>query len=355
MSFEGAQNWWRTAGKLALCGASIVAIAWAMLWIDARGGIDDVSASIVSLEPVPRSGDERFREALDHLGHSAPRTFDYNGNEVHFSSRTTRKSPREVLLDYQRTFVQRGINETLYRRPLGSYLSALSSRETTGELDPSIVEGYEAMMSGQMVPIDLTADYASLGGGFVKGRPRTRSQAETVFERHGRGTDFAELFEGYRFIEAFRRDDSNRTAVTAVWSGESFEVERQFPELASSRGSSPGEETRGDDSEPAIPPCSSCRRALQFDGRGADRPYAVDAYVSARPVEQVAAQYDRLMRRRGWRRTDVNRMLERIAPHAPFDGGDRPVIQYRRGETVVTLEFQSRSSRGTAVTAFRSN
>ena len=326
--------------KLGICGLSIVAIAWAILILDGSGDVKSGSADILSLNPVPLSNTAKLENALKSLGHSEPRTYDFNGNEVAFSSRTTRKPQMRIIEEYQRAFVRQGLNEEVY-------MPVDRSGDPDAETREALQKRREAMMSGQIVPIEVHPNYAVMGAGMVEGQPATRAALETHL-RHNDWENYESMFDGYRFIETFRDPESGSTSVTASWSRGSFDVKKHMPKRYPQRQvASP---------RSPVPRCLGCTRVMGFDGRANASPDELGVYGTKRDPDRVARFYDDAMHRRGWRRTDTSLLLNRVLDRAEDVRPGAAFRQYSRGESQITMSIRKTPGLDkTTVTTYQSN
>jgi hypothetical protein len=315
--------------KLAFCGATIAMVAWAIVIVDGSGDVKETSADLLSLSPVPMTNTARFEEALDGLNHSEPRVFDHNGNEIGFSSRTTRKRPTRLLADYQRAFVEAGINERTYLgRPGADVDPDKPVDDRLRAADQEALVRQEAMMSGQVIPLDIDKERVSMGSVLVEGKPQTRRALREQFKETG-PKNLGELYDGYRYIVAERDEESGVTSVTAAWSRGEFDMERNRPKT--------GREARKLDEQTGIPTCVGCSRVTDFSGQA----NAVDDHVaifgSRRDPGQLTHFYDQAMRQRGWKRTSTNRMLDSVLDYAEQAPDRLRLRQYERNGEMTTI------------------
>lgn len=331
--------------KLGICGASILAIGWAILMLDGSE-VQEASADILSVSPAPLTNTARFEKSLKALGHGEPRVYDYNGNEVGFSTRYVRhKKPRRLLEQYQREFVRQGLNEQTYQNQPGSELDRSDPKYLEKSADAAS-ERVEAMMSGQIVPLEVHDGYAAMGAGLITGKPSTRAQARQRLKAP-KTDDFDELFEGYRMIEIFREPSSGATAVTAAWSRGDFEMKNHRPDRhADQRGVNPSL---------AIPSCMGCKRSVRFGGKANAKPDAVNIFETSQKPSRVVDFYDETMANRGWRRTETNQMLDRVLGGAGDVSSGTIFRQYRRANSEVSMRIRYAPSLDkTTITAYQS-
>lgn len=331
------------AFKLALCGASLVAIAVGIV-LFGGGEVEQSRADIFALDGAGASNTARFEDTLRSLGHTQPRSYDFNGNEVSFSTRHTRKDPRRLVEQYQRAFVRRGINQESYLGFPGSESDEGDERDEGG-VSTELQKRREALMSGQIVPLEIEENYVMMGGTLVSGKPQTRTAFREEL-REQTPERLAEMFAGYRSIEIFRDEESGSTSVTAAWSRGDFDIKKHMPEQYPRR--------RGVDPDPLVPACLGCLRQMRFAGRANTRPDDLSIFRSNRPPEQVARFYDEVMKNRGWRRTPTSRTLEGLLDPAGDIEGAAIFRRYQRGDRDVTISIRSHPEHNeTTVTAHR--
>ena len=319
-----------TLMKLGVCGATIVCIGWAILILGGDGDVEETSADILSVNPVPLTNTARFENSLEALGHTEPRTYDLNGNEVAFSSRTTHKKPVRLVEEYQREFVRQGLNEETY---IG--LPSAGSNGGVGTAEDEGIEEFqtyrEAMMSGQPIPLEASERHVTMGAGLIDRGVTTRRQLRN---RLGSGdlASYAESFDGYRFIEAFRDPESGSTSVTAVWSRGDFDMTKNMPKrFPKKRGVNPSTD---------IPACIGCTRMMQFGGRANAEPNAVNIFETNIGPGRIAQFYDRAMRGRGWRPAASSRLVNEVLPYLEGVDPQTKFRQYSKGGESVLMRIR---------------
>lgn len=327
--------------KLGLCGASLVAVACCIVIIGGESGVEDSRADILAFGPLAETNTERFEDSLQGLGHGEPRIYSFNGNEVGFSTRTTRRKPRRLVEEYQRAFVRNGINRQMYVGLPGTE----QFEERFDDPEAEIQRRREALMSGQIVPLEIGDTYAVMGGALVEGEPQTRDELEaTLRERQPEQLD--ELFAGFRTIEIFRAPEANSTSVTASWSRGEFDIKRHMPEQhPRAEGVAP---------DRVVPACMGCVRQMRFAGRANAQPDDVQIFRSEQKPSEIARFYDRAMRNRGWRRTETDRTLGRLLDRTRSGETERYFRQYERDDRGVTINIRRSSVFDeTTVTTYR--
>ncbi len=324
--------------KLGGCAASILVVGWAVLVFDG-GEVDEASADILSLSPVPLSNTARFENSLDALGHGEPRVYDFNGNEVAFSTRYTDDNPARVVADYQRTFVEHGLNEQAY----GTRPGAEGGDDEAGGASH---RQRAAMLSGQPVPLTLGENYASMGAALVADSPETRRQLERVVASPPT-EEVDEFFQGFRLVEVFRDPSTGSTSVTASWSRGEFEASRHMPSEPS-----PGRAGRA---EGEIPVCEGCLRMVDFSGEANATSNTVKLFGTDRDKRQVTRFYDRQMAQQGWQQARESQIFNRVVPFADGYDVEATVRRYKRGDESVALGIRRHPSLDkTLVTTYQS-
>lgn len=121
-------------------------------------------ADLTWLDGAPLTPTQRFGQALDELGHEPPRLYDLNDNEIFFSTRVVRqKHPRDILAEYQRKFVEVGINSREYTEPAHIYAS-MDNEAAATRTDEMV----EAAMSGEILPTQVGDSYLSMNGALME-------------------------------------------------------------------------------------------------------------------------------------------------------------------------------------------
>ncbi len=152
-------------GRIGVTALIIVGIAAALVTFvpssESSKGLQvrEANADIVWAGADAPSNTDKFERSIDALGHEPPRSYDVNGNDVEFSTRTTRRSPREVLARYQHRFAVEGLNSKAYRKG-PRQLADSGDREAieqrldgrfSGEIIPNVVSNEMVMMSGLLM------------------------------------------------------------------------------------------------------------------------------------------------------------------------------------------------------------
>ncbi len=334
------QSLW-TALKLTTAGTTLVLIAIAIVTFYPTTGVKKSEADISWGTTFTRSSTQKFTTTLDKLGHPAPRSYDYNGNTVFFSARTTRQSPREAMLEYQQAFTKAGINE----RP---YLELLSAK-TGPKLDPQeqleqVATGPAmAMLSAQIVPTAISSNYVLMGGGLIKGEPTTTAAATKIVDEHLRAKKgFDSLFQGYRGIEISRDEGDDLTHITASWSDGDFDIKKHLP---TPEGQFPV--AANPDSE--VPSCPGCERITRFAGEGPESQYVSNVFDSPQSPAAAMNFYIESMKNRGWQETESSEMTRRALEYTTLRDLPTQAVQLARGEEFITVSVNP-SGNGSLIT-----
>ncbi len=197
--------------RVTLTVAIVVAIAAAVLVLhpdsDDEGGVG-VGASradIAWMTPFEQTHTQRFASALEDLGHEPPRVYDLNGNEVFFSTRTSRKSPERLLQEYQEKFVEKGVNSKMWlqstdnlskQRPSKGARNQISERAKAavdGEILPTAANDRYMAMNGMLMDTgEGDADDEEHLGEVVEKLERTTSQLEKAYAECGGDPDLVD-------------------------------------------------------------------------------------------------------------------------------------------------------------------
>lgn len=161
---------WPTLGKnllrILLTVGLVCAIAAAFLVLnpssqgDGGLGVESSQADVLWMTPFERTNTQKFAGALQDLGHEPPRAYDLNGNDVYFSTRTTYKSPERLVEEYQRAFVEQGLNSRMWMQSTDQF-SRLKGSEA---LRKRYRERSEASVNGEILPAVVRDDYMSMTG-----------------------------------------------------------------------------------------------------------------------------------------------------------------------------------------------
>lgn len=334
-------------GKLAIAGASLVAIGWAVITFYPSTGVKESDADIYWNFQFERDSTQKFAETLKELGHAPPRSYDFNGNTVFFSSKETTQSPEEVLREYQRIFTRNGINERPYLE------SSSDGGPRAGESDEDYFkltrERGLAMLSGQLVPSLITPSHVSMGGGLIKGSPSTCDAAEKVLEQNAAEgkADFEDLFQGYRAIEATRDEGDTHTQVTATWSDDKLDIRKHIP-------SSRQDYLAAASPDPIVPSCPGCTRLNRFAGQGDEEAYVTNVFRSPQHQDSVVDFYLKAMANRGWQETEASAITRQALQHTTLRDNPTQAVQLVRGEEFITVAVDP-ADRGSLVTTVSAN
>ncbi len=335
-------------GKLAIAGASLVAIGWGVVTFYPSAVVVKESEAEISWNfQFERDSTQKFAETLQALGHDRPRSYDFNGNTVFFSSKETTQSPQEVLREYQQQFTRNGINERPY----------LETSEDGGPRDEEDSEEYFkltrerglASLSGQLVPSVITPNHVAMGGGIIDGSPSTCAQAEKILEQKASEgvVNFEELFRGYRSIEATRDENDTHTQVTASWSDDKLDIRKHYPANDSDFfiAATP---------DPNVPSCPGCTRINRFAGQGEEKAYVTNVFRSPQHQDSVLSFYLESMANRGWQETEASAVTRQALEHTTLRDNPTQAVQLVRGEEFITVSVDP-NDQGSLVTTVSAN
>lgn len=296
--------------KLGFAGATIVAIAALFVVMHPDGSVQETRADIIDLEMLaPQTSTQKFVAALDDLGHEKPRIYNYNGTQLYFSTRMTTKRPDELIDEYQRVFVERGVNS----KPWGVDLDR-ELLKSPSELEKRVDARRKAAIQGEVQlsyhdPSRMIMNGALLRGDRVQFVHDDEAQGYTI-------NNFHKLFKMHRYIEAEWNPVQQRTVVTATWSDEDFDVTKTLPEAFQDHDAPSTHNAPDLD----IPACIGCTRLTRFATEANDKPYVKQVFSapSSRP-DDIAQFYKEAMPRQGWRPLPGQSVEQRVADkHTDF-------------------------------------
>ena len=154
------------AAKLSGTGAVVAGVALAIITLSpgedpSEGvGVSKSEADITWFSATGPTHTRRFADALERLGHSRPRLYTHNGNDVYVSDRTTRKSPTQVMRRYQHQFVTEGVNSRAYLKGTDQ----LRAGEMTKQKAALLEEMSRAVMNGDIVPRKVSDEKVTMFG-----------------------------------------------------------------------------------------------------------------------------------------------------------------------------------------------
>lgn len=320
--------------KVLAAALTINAVAWGILILQPDGEVKESSADIAMLSFLPNSSTQRFVTALDRLGHEPPRAYTYEGNDVFFSVNFSPKRPEELLRDYQDEFVRQGVNEKAYA-PLKSEPYEITDFSTVTDEHSARIA---AMLSGQLVPREVSPDkfvlHAAQLRSDVTNSPDEINKAEEFEKMIGNMSPaakqnvrgFENLFKSFRHVTAEWSEEDRATTITAVWSGEDYDVRKILPKEA-------GGITTGRGADPDVPPCFGCERISSFESQQPDEPFKTYVFTSNQSPQHVIQTYARLLPSRGWIETEASRgSRDLIAKQPSTTPADGLLFNYVRGE-----------------------
>lgn len=167
--------------KVAVAGASIWLIAGAFLSLNPKGQVKDAEADVWQFDMFRQSPNKRFARALEKLGHEPPRVYDNNGNTVFFATRTTRKRPDELVLEYQQAFVNEGVNREVHLSTPNQVVHA--GHQKQGEF---IDTRKDDLLTGEVLPFNSTENYMMMGGGLMRGAPVNKEELSRQMDNMAR-------------------------------------------------------------------------------------------------------------------------------------------------------------------------
>lgn len=252
--------------KLLAAGTSIAAIALVVVAVGPTGEVAESQADIVDFTFFESTPSARFAAALEQLGHEEPRAYRIGQETVYFSARPSDRPADRLAEEYQRAFVQHGVNSAL-------------------RLEPTMPVAPEArvMLQGEIVTFSAREDFFSMGGGVLDGLPESPEQLKAAIEAN-REKPFEGVFKGFRHVEARRRD--GRTIVTAAWSDDDFNVQ---------------DAVATGPADPDVPVCPGCVARPSVETLANDVDRTIHHFESTQSGPAVMRFYHRALVDRGWK------------------------------------------------------
>lgn len=333
-----------TLGKLGLTGLLVSGVGLAILTLDPRAEhaeleVKSAEADITAFDFAPTTKHERFIEALDEAGMEDPREYSYNDNTFFFSMMKTEDSPNEVLRNFQRLFVEKGINKKIHDGlPEGGIpfdmadikkYKKLPEGEQKERFDRAMGywEHYDDFFGGGIVPFQQGPDHIVMHGTRSKGKAdgaleflqeQFQSGEEKIALDHLVGTMYT--------VEAFRSKTSRTTTVTAVWSDENLDI----PKLKNPPAPDPA-------TEYDFPRCMGCEHQMSFKGHGNEKDYETHVYTGSSTVDAAANFYRTTMEARGWKLSPAIRIMDKAMAKRSVQRSGERLLQFARGTDFMTV------------------
>jgi hypothetical protein len=327
--------------KLTIAGGVIVAIGGVLVAVDGNSGsVKPAEADILALNFAPASKSEKFVESMKSLGMEKPRVYDWNGNKMFFSTMETDRTPKQVLSDFQRKFVEDGVNSHAYN-DVGPSVADFADasgwedlpqdqRQAKSAIVGSKYERTSDYFNGGMVPTVVSSNYVAMAGMESKGS--AKDGFDFLKEVKNRGSKRLTDSVGVaRYIEAFQ--EGSKTRVTATWTDDKVDFNKF-------RGQGDGIGFTED-----VPGCVGCDRLMRFVGES-EKGYAANVFFSGQEVDQVVAFYDQALTNRGWK-VAPSTLAMRAARDKGWmeDDGSELVSFARNGDFMTLLVFKTPEGR----------
>jgi hypothetical protein len=326
----------KNAVKLALAGSTIALTAFLFLAVNPSGQVQDTQADIAFLGFSPTSNDQRFQAALNKLDHPTPRVYDYNGNTVFFSVVESKKTPVELLLEYQHEFVRQGVNEEVWGvEDTLTRVSEPSPDDAPEQIDKALrsIAIREAMLTGQIVPIHTSPESVVMTGALLKDIDDDRETFQKHMEERkimSAKDPFNKLFNAYRTVQIDWDNDTHTSTVTASWSHKGFDIRKTHPpEIGGT------DEGRGVNTD--VPACPGCSMEVRIDGTGVEAPLKKVTYVTKQSPVYIQSFYTNALAKRGWQQTNASKMTEKMGDRVPHNTS--PTMLFARGPEFLSLSI----------------
>jgi hypothetical protein len=297
------------AVKLAVT-AAIVAGIGGLIVLGSDGTPSDSHADIIDLASSGApSNEKRFLRAMKSVGHDDLHTYEVNGNRVHVSTRRLDASPRRAMRDYQRAFVQRGLNDEAYNE--------LTSHESMARR--------HTMLTGGIVPTATSPHRVVMQGVLTRGRPQSHGDLVERLNANLADRDDASpmtsLFEGFRWIEIEEMPRSNRSRAVAIWSDDDIDYDAMSPSSMSQ-----------DDGvvDPRVPQCADCQRVHQFSDVQHEGAHETYIFTSEQSRRQLRRFYRDRLEEGGWEKSRSTPLFERLKDHVELGRETIDRLRYTR-------------------------
>ena len=156
--------------------------------------VKESNADLAWFSPMNPGNTQRFAMALDELGHEPPRLYDLNNNEVYFSTRPVKgKNPREIMAEYQRKFVEVGINSKMHENPMTSYIGS-----DNPEAKKRVEELSQAAMDGEIMPAEISDTYMAMTGALIREQQKFDPQTMLMKQATKMATYVDNIEQGYK-------------------------------------------------------------------------------------------------------------------------------------------------------------
>lgn len=338
--------------KIAVCGAVICALAMGFVVLTPDGEVESADADIfwTGSSLLQDSKQDRFVDLLDDQGFSEPRAYDWNGNVVYFAQGQSTDSPRQVAAQLQEAFLRQGINDNAL--PLPPDPEALGDESADAAEKAYAVLAMQEFFSGGMMPVVDTGDqvaFTSVEVAAEGGNVETLDELLMLQQAlHERGYGNSALFKNFRYVEAFRPQNSRKTQKIAIFGDENTNFMNFLPGA--------GGEVDHRSKEDVVPACPGCDRVSRLSGLESEEAFEMASYNSPDTVGGVLDFYQRALLVRGWEVSSGVDVVDNVAglqmPYNPnATGGDMKV--FRRGNHAVHVHAYRGDRGSTHVNVFR--
>ncbi len=330
-------TWLKNSLKVTAAGATIFLIASSILTMErpTQPEVREAEADIIALNFAEESKTQKFARSMVDLGMEEPRSYDWNGNKVFFTTATTQESPVQVLRRFQDKFVEEGINERRWTRSLPraemaarpdqwSRLSA-DKREAAAEQLKTRFDRMTDFFGGGVVPTQISDDYVSMVGMESRGEAEDGLEFLTEVLQNGGYKEASGQVKAMRWVEAMR--EGNRTRISAMWSDEELDMEK-FEEPKHAANVSPSA---------TIPVCMGCVRKTRFAAESGEKGYVSNVFHGQLTPPDAARFYRMAMHHRGWKLSDSTRLLDLAERRGVKPPSDHEFLSFARGSDFATV------------------
>lgn len=312
-------TWIRAAAKVLGTLGIVAGLALGFSYYGQNQGFfGEAEADIVTSTFAPKTRQQRFVDSLKDYGFAEPRMYDWDGNTVFFTTKTTHKSPTMAAREMQEVFERKGVNDKVYKTVPDIKIPEGQEREPAEFYE--LMDTYSDMHTGRVVPIAWSKHHVAMGGVEMEGDP----PPEEVLKAYANKRVIFEGMKRVRYVEAYRYPGDKKTTMTATWS----DGQLDFKKFAGGKGSRV-------DSE--VPACPGCKRMRRFGGTGDESDYVENVYRGNRSPEKMLSFYRKALEKRGWKRSKATKLIEGMERMGFKEKSGIKFEAYARGRTFMHI------------------
>lgn len=307
--------------KIILAVGLVGLVGLGLALLGKGGTVKKSQADIVDFRFGFESKTEKFVNTLDRMGHSPPQVYELNGNRIYFSRRTADKSPKELLTDYQEELVDQGLNDQVF--------DSFDDSET--------MQRIRTGLTGGVVPVEIRDDYVAMNGILPSSGA---DSTEELLKNYDPTKTVSELFNGYRWIEAFNSPGRKESTVLAMWSDSKFEFAKMRV---------PKADLTDMNLHKAVPVCPGCEQVNQFSDKNIDGLHETYIFETRRSITGVRRFYTSRLKAQGWELSVNSKIMDRVRRHIDVQAGGSRRLKFTSDDKQMVVEIFPHEERKTAV------